>query len=567
MKANKTFHAALVACLALCCSTALAATRPRSTALNNRSPAAPFGPGCPNDEFCSNGLFCDGEEICDPVTGCEPGSEPCPKLFCDEETDSCGKCQSDDDCDDGAICNGFETCVDGSCEPGPPFECNDDIACTIDTCDPVDNTCVFTPSDASCDDGLYCNGVETCDPFAGCQPGLDPCPGLPCDEETNQCATKCLSDDDCDDGEICNGFETCVDASCQPGPPFECNDDNTCTIDTCDPVNNVCVFTPSDALCNDGLYCNGVETCDPLAGCQPGTPPDCDDGVVCTIDSCNESTDSCDHEPDDGACDDGLFCNGVEMCDPINGCQAGTPPNCADSVPCTVDTCNEMTDSCDRTPQDSLCQNSLFCDGMEVCDPDMGCVDGPDPNCNDGVVCTVDACDEVADMCTYVPNNAVCDDGLFCNGAETCDPIQGCSPGTPPDCDDPIVCTDDSCDEVTDTCIHIPDDDNCDDGDPCTDNVCGPSGCTGVPTCGACCYPNGTCQDGQGADACIGNGVFHGVGSACLGDDNGDGADDLCPVGDQIPTVSTWGLLVLTLLLLALAKVRFGYPVLARSRG
>ncbi|MFQ5494234.1 MAG: cohesin domain-containing protein, partial [Phycisphaerae bacterium] len=43
--------------------------------------------------------------------------------------------------------------------------------------------------------------------------------------------------------------------------------------------------------CDDGLFCNGAETFS--AGlCQPGTDP-CDDGVVCTDDTCNEALDTC----------------------------------------------------------------------------------------------------------------------------------------------------------------------------------------------------------------------------------------------------------------------------------
>jgi len=43
--------------------------------------------------------------------------------------------------------------------------------------------CTF---DSDCDDGLYCNGAETCN--AGtCQAGSDPCPGQACDEVTDSC--------------------------------------------------------------------------------------------------------------------------------------------------------------------------------------------------------------------------------------------------------------------------------------------------------------------------------------------------------------------------------------------
>ena len=48
---------------------------------------------------------------------------------------------------------------------------------------PVEAECTTDPE---CDDGLYCNGTETCN--AGtCQAGADPCPGQSCDEEGDTC--------------------------------------------------------------------------------------------------------------------------------------------------------------------------------------------------------------------------------------------------------------------------------------------------------------------------------------------------------------------------------------------
>lgn len=65
---------------------------------------------------------------------------------------------------------------------------------------------------------------------------------------------------------------------------------------------------------------------------------------------------------------------------------------------------------------------------------------------------------------------AACSDGIFCNGAETCDPETGaCLSGTPEDCDDEDECTLDSCDTATDACAHVktPRDDDADGWDAC----------------------------------------------------------------------------------------------------
>jgi len=182
--------------------------------------------------------------------------------------------------------------------------------------------------DADCDDGLFCNGNETCS--AGiCQAGADPCGGQACDESLDACV-QCLVDLDCDDGQFCNGAESCIAGACQAGS-------DPCAGLGCDEVSDVCQCSV-DADCDDGLFCNGAEVCN-AGACLAGTPPDCDDGVGCTIDSCNETTDSCDNTPDDSICDDGLFCSGVETCDAVADCQAG-------SDPCAGDTCDDTTDSC-----------------------------------------------------------------------------------------------------------------------------------------------------------------------------------------------------------------------------
>jgi hypothetical protein len=162
----------------------------------------------------------------------------------------------------------------------------------------------------------------------------------------------CTSDADCDDGLFCNGVEscnlstnTCVAVSaCPPSiPPTVCNE----ITDTCDPVE--CTY---DYHCDDGLFCNGVESCDPgtytcvaVSACPPSIPP--------TV--CNEITDTCD--PVDCTahfhCDDGLFCNGVESCNlATNTCVAVSA--CPPSFPPTV--CNELTDTCDEL---------IFQDGFE----------------------------------------------------------------------------------------------------------------------------------------------------------------------------------------------------------
>jgi hypothetical protein len=94
-------------------------------------------------------------------------------------------------------------------------------------------------------------------------------------------------------------------------------------------------------------------------------------------------------------------------------------------------------------------------------------------------------------------------------------------------------------------------------------DACTPGGCTHEnPTCGACCLPAGPCADHVTAEGCAaitppGGGVFQSVGSVSFGDADGDGLDDLCGTGGTIPTVSEWGLVIMTLLLLTGTKIYF----------
>jgi thiosulfate dehydrogenase len=72
----------------------------------------------------------------------------------------------------------------------------------------------------------------------------------------------------------------CLDAS-------QCDDGLTCTDDSCD-ANGRCVFTVNDTLCpDDGVFCNGTEICTAESGCA-------DSGNPCFMpDLCDEVTASC----------------------------------------------------------------------------------------------------------------------------------------------------------------------------------------------------------------------------------------------------------------------------------
>ena len=109
------------------------------------------------------------------------------------------------------------------------------------------------------------------------------------------------------------------------------------------PLSNLCT---EDADCDDGVYCNGSEICVEGA-CESGIIPCVDEGLVC-----DEENDQCVDCVSNEACDDGEFCNGQEVC--INRrCQSGADP-CSEPTP----ECDEKQDICIEGPSIQLFPNS-----------------------------------------------------------------------------------------------------------------------------------------------------------------------------------------------------------------
>jgi len=153
----------------------------------------------------------------------------------------------------------------------------------------------------------------------------------------------------------------------------DCNDGVSCTVDECNTTDGTCSHTADDDLCDDGAFCNGEETCDETDDCQDGTAPAVDDGVDCTIDACSEDADAVTHTPSHDLCDDGQFCNGTETCDATDDCQEGTAPTVDDGIGCTVDACDETTRTVTHTPDHSVCAGMHDCLPAETCTTTSGC--------------------------------------------------------------------------------------------------------------------------------------------------------------------------------------------------
>lgn len=138
---------------------------------------------------------------------------------------------------------------------------------------------------------------------------------------------KCTVNADCDDGLYCNGIETCSAGVCQSGVLIDCSNlSDQCNSGVCDETADSCIVQPkpNGTACDDGLYCNIGEACQ--AGiCASGTARNCDDGKTCTSDTCDENSKSCVNTWP--ACGIGDGCCGPE-------CSSTNDADCAATVKC-----------------------------------------------------------------------------------------------------------------------------------------------------------------------------------------------------------------------------------------
>ncbi|MEE8311959.1 MAG: hypothetical protein V3R77_06865 [Candidatus Binatia bacterium] len=308
---------------------------------------------------------------------------PAPRLELTPQLIGCPVCgnrvvEFGETCDDGDTTGGdgcSANCQDEGCiadTPGYPAValCDDGDNCTVDVCNPQTSSCNHS---ASCDDGIDCT-VDTCQ------------------------GTTCVNTPD---DSFCDGI-------------------NECAISICSPASGCVVETPLEGPCDDGQFCNGADTCNagqcsvhtgsPCIGfpeCQDGCnearqtcgspfgTPCTSDGSICTDNVC-DGAGTCVTIPNSSPCDDGIFCNGNDVCS--NGsCSFHAGPPCVLSGDCR-DVCDEGAQTC-QTPAGEPCRDDRnsctddICDGSGTClhVETSGSCDGED-FCTVGGVCVAGEC-------------------------------------------------------------------------------------------------------------------------------------------------------------------------------
>jgi hypothetical protein len=386
--------------------------------------------------------------LCDGVV-CVPDGNECTESNCDRSDGIC----KDENVDDGTGCDGDTgMCMDGECvdvDQCQDVDCDDEEECTDDSCTPLTGNCINAPVNdgTDCDGGAgmcvdgeciaenLCDGVTcedtgnectvgvcnmqtgVCNPMdvpAGteCNAGAGACSAGEC-VDNNMCegvdctsAAECVNDGTCHpaDGQCIPGSNKPADASCTEGGGSVCDDAGVCvacnSADQCTGGDQCNATTCVDNACGtapvmDGTICdfNGADGVCEAGACveapQCNSPGDCDDGTVCTTESCVDGM--CGYDPDDGAeCDAGGIPGLCEAGACVGLCEG---QDCTSDSQCVEDgTCNDQTGNCvpgDNSPQDQACTEGggAFCDGSGNC---VEC--NNEGQCSSGQVCTENVC-------------------------------------------------------------------------------------------------------------------------------------------------------------------------------
>ncbi|MCK9417800.1 MAG: hypothetical protein M0R70_00295 [Nitrospirae bacterium] len=346
-------------------------------------------------------------------------------------------------CDDAAIrCNDNDACTTDTCDEGTgacghtAIVCNDSNACTSDACDPL-NGCVFTINNTlpcsdknSCTDGDYClNGLCKSGVVRNCDDG-NICTDDKMIPVIEVCCIHVPNTKSCNDNNACTSNDKCAKAVCA-GTSKTCEDYNSCTTNSCDPASGSCVYSPvpdcicagkpNGSPCTDGNACT-VDSC--VNQVCVSTARTCNDNNVCTTDTCNTST-GCVFTNNTLSCSDNNTCTVGDVC--LNGvCKPGATTNCDDGNICTINTSVPVLPGCCVHGTNTLpCSDNNVCTTGDVC-ANKVCKGAPVADgtaCDDGNVCT---------------ENDACSGGVCVAGAPmlcpvgVCDPVSGCPVSTPP---------------------------------------------------------------------------------------------------------------------------------------
>lgn len=167
-----------------------------------------------------------------------------------------------------------------------------------------------------------------------------------------------------------------------------------------------------------------------LLSVEVRTPPPCEPRDPCESATFDPVLGECvkSAHPDGESCSDGSACTEEDRCS--SGLCVGRAVTCADSVDCTVDTC-DPTRGCVFEPVHERCEDDNPCT-TDTCAPESGCSRAV---VDDGTPCGPFSCTQL-ETCFYgvcvaapTPDGFPCEDGDLCTAGDSCQ-AQECVSGT-----------------------------------------------------------------------------------------------------------------------------------------
>ena len=375
---------------------------------------------CPEDYTCQDGdcvpiardclIDCDGGAAGDASAGDGGAPTPADGAAGDAAGIDAGPMCDPAACDDHDRCNGIEGCVGGRCASGVPLVCDDGVACTVDSCDPIAG-CRHVADDARCTAMIG----GRCELGSGCQ--YPSCTSATC--VPGPCETARCSGDACVRESLCLSSQTCCAGACVP---IGCNDGNPCTDDAC--MATGCSNAANARACDDGLWCNGTDTC-AMGSCSAHA------GSPCGGRACYEATDGCAECAIDSEC--GMPVYGTwSACDYAGTCDESASQARSVSTPrCASGTCGFVmtteTRACTRDTDGTTCGSTINgpwspCSYADACDEQgtrartvtiYQCASG---GCGSRMTTQT----EIGGACARDTDGAACDDGSICTEGDRC---------------------------------------------------------------------------------------------------------------------------------------------------
>ncbi|NOZ88291.1 MAG: hypothetical protein GXP49_18930, partial [Deltaproteobacteria bacterium] len=333
---------------------------------------------CTDKSDCGQGRVCDnGDCVTGECTDADQDTD-CPSTrLCKDH--NCIACYALNECGAGRICDtATHACLTGNCLGREHCGVMEGTQAG-QICDSLTHTCVACANDPECitagyPAGTICdNGLcqQGCSINAECASNW--CAGGRC--------KNCEQDSNCGTGRVCNeDTGVCVEGTC--AVDADCVPTEACKVGSCieNNGNHSCSYDNADdhTVCDDGDPCSSKSECQ--GGFCVGIEAKCDDGLSCSVDNCNPSNGECSHTQA-GASECYVEVGGEGQCVPDGGhpqgqcstCVSGTiQAGCDDGVGCTVDSCNASTNSCVNTPNNALCDDNSICT-TDVCSAASGC--------------------------------------------------------------------------------------------------------------------------------------------------------------------------------------------------